>query len=135
MDRIRDNLNFTNDTDWDAVQPLVQKVLDARRDVGGQGMRAMFQRRNQGGQGGQGGGGCQRGGGGGGMFGQPSPELQALQNALDQDAPSGQVKDLLAKYKSSQEAKQTKLEAAQDALKSVLSTKQEAQAYIMGLVR
>ena len=130
MDNIRDQLNFTNDTDWNAVQPLVQKVMDARRDVGfGGGMRGMF--RNRGGQnGGQGGP-----GGRGGMFGQPSPEQEALQNALDSDAPAAQIKDLLAKYKASQQAKQAKLEAAQDELKAVLTAKQEAQAYLMGLVR
>jgi len=128
MDNIRDQLNFTNDTDWNAVQPLVQKVFDARRDVGFGGMRGMFGR-NRNGQGGQ-------GGGRGGMFGgQPSPEQEALQNALDADAPAGQIKDLLAKYKASQQAKQKKLEDAQDALKAVLSSKQEAQAYMMGLVR
>jgi hypothetical protein len=130
MDNVRDQLNFTNDTDWAAVQPLVQKVLDARRDVGGQGMRGLFQRRSR--DGGNQGGNQQRGGG---MFGTPSPEQEALQNALDQDAPAAQVKDLLAKYKASQQAKQTKLENAEDALKAVLSTKQEATAYILGLVR
>jgi hypothetical protein len=133
MDNIRDQLDFTNDTDWNAVQPLVQKVMDARRDVGFGGMRGLFGR-NRGQNGGQGGG----GGGtrGGGFFGgQPSPEQEALQNALDQNAPAGQIKDLLAKYKASQQAKQAKLEAAQDALKAVLSTKQEAQAYMLGLVR
>jgi hypothetical protein len=132
MDNIRDTLEFTNDTDWNAVQPLVQKVLDARRDVGFGGMRAMFGNRNRGGQGGN----NQGGRGGGGPFGgQPSPEQEALQNALDQNAPAGQVKDLLAKYKASQQAKQAKLEAAQDALKAVLSSRQEAQAFLMGLVR
>ena len=134
MDNIRDQLNFTNDTDWSAVQPLVQKVMDARRDVGfgGGGMRGMFGRnRGGGGGGGQGG----PGGGRGGFFGQPSPEQEALQKALDDDAPAAQVKDLLAKYKASQQAKQAKLEAAQDALKAVLTSKQEAQAYLLGLVR
>jgi len=131
MDNVRDQLNFTNDTDWAAVQPLVQKVLDARRDVGGQGMRGLFGRNR-----GQGGGGGGNGGTrGGGMFGQPSPEQEALQNALDADAPAAQVKDLLAKYKASQLAKQAKLEASEDALKSVLTSKQEAQAYLLGLVR
>ena len=129
MDNIRDQLNFTNDTDWSAVQPLVQKVLDARRDVSGPGMRALFGGRNRGGQGGQ-------GGGRGGMFGgQPSPEQEALQKALDDDAPTAQVKDLYAKYKAARAAKQAKLEAAQDALKSVLTSKQEAQAYMLELVR
>ena len=129
MENVRDSLNFTNDTDWNAVQPLVQKVLDARRDVGFGGMRNMFSRRNRGGdQGGQGGNRPN-------PFGQASPEQEALQKALDDDAPAGQIKDLLAKYKTSQQAKQAKLEAAQDALKAVLTSKQEAQAYLMGLVR
>ena len=127
MDGIRDRLGFTNDTDWSAVQPMVQKVMDARRDVGG-GMRGMFGGRNRGGD--QNGGGNRPS-----IFGQPSPEQEALQKAVDDDAPAGQIKDLLAKYKASQQTKQTKLEAAQDALKAVLSTKQEAQAYMMGLVR
>jgi Spy/CpxP family protein refolding chaperone len=129
MDNVRDQLNFTNDTDWAAVQPLVQKVLDTRRDVGFGNMRGLFGRPR--GQGGQGGG----GGGRGGFGGQPGPEQEALQNALDADAPAAQIKDLLAKYKASQQAKQSKYEAAQDALKSVLTSKQEAQAYLLGLVR
>ena len=132
MDNVRDQLNFTNDTDWSAVQPLVQKVLEARRDVGvGGGMRALFGR-NRGGQNGNQGG---PGGGRGGFFGQTSPEQDALQKAIDDDAPAGQIKDLLAKYKTSKQAKQAKLEAAQDALKAVLTSKQEAQAYLIELVR
>jgi hypothetical protein len=129
MERIQEQLAFTNDTDWDAVKPLVQKVLDARTAVGNAGMRGMFGGRNRGGQGGG-------PGGPGGMFGgQPNPDQEALQNALDDNAPAGQVKDLLAKYKASQKIKQDKLEAAQDELKAVLTAKQEAQAYLLGLVR
>ena len=130
MDNIRDDLNFTNDTDWSAVQPLVQKVMDARRDVGGNQMRALFGR-NRGGQNGSPGGRSGRPS----MFGQASPEQEALQSALDANAPAAQIKDLLAKYKASQQVKQAKLEAAQDALKAVLTSKQEAQAYLLGLVR
>ena len=131
MDRVQEQLGFTNDTDWDAVKPLVQKVMDARRDVGFGGMGRMFGGgRNRGGaQGGQ-----QPGGGRGGMFGQTSPEQDALQKALDDNAPSAQIKDLLTKYKASQKVKQAKLEAAQADLKAVLTTKQEAQAYLLGLV-
>lgn len=127
MDAIRDHLGFTNDTDWSAVQPLVQKVLDARRDAdtGARLMRSMFRRR----------GGDDNGRNrGGGMFGTPSPEETALQNAVDQDAPAGQIKDLLAKYQASQKAKREKLMSAQNDLRSVLTTKQEAQATLMGLL-
>lgn len=133
IEGIRDTLNFTNDTEWTAVQPLVQKVVEARMSAGngGNAMRAMFgrNRNRNGGQGGQGQQNRNR-------FGpQPGPEEEALQKALDDDAPAGQIKDLLAKYKTAQAAKQAKLESAQDALKSVLTPKQEAQAYLLGLVR
>jgi hypothetical protein len=128
LDRAQEQLGFTNDTEWDAVKPLVQKVMDARRDVGFGGMGRMFGGRNRGGQGGPGGGAA------GGMFGQTGPEQEALQKALDDNAPSAQIKDLLAKYKAAQKAKQAKLEAAQADLKKVLTTKQEAEAYLLGLV-
>ena len=133
MDGVRDQLGFTNDTDWDAVQPLVQKVMDARRDVGvGNGMRMMFNRnRNRG----------QNGGGDNNnrfrnnpFFGQPSPESQALQNAIDNNAPDGQIKDLLTRYEASQKVKQDKLKAAQDNLRAVLTVKQEATATLLGLL-
>lgn len=130
MDNIRDQLNFTNDTDWSAVQPLVQKVMDARRDAGNGGMgRMMMRRRNNNGD--------QNGGGGGrrgGFFGTPSPEAQALQSALDNNAPSDQIKDLLAKYEASQKAKQAALKTAQENLRAVLTPRQEAQATLLGLI-
>jgi hypothetical protein len=127
----RDRLDFTNDTEWAAVEPLVKKVVAARFEVGmGGGMRGMMGGRNRGG--GQGG---QPQGGGRGGFGQASPEQEALQKAIDDNAPSSQIKDLLAKYKSVQKAKQAKLEAAQADLKAVLTTKQEAEATLLGLVQ
>lgn len=124
LQRVQDELGFTNDTDWNAVQPLVQKVMDAQRDARGSGMARMFAR-NRGGQ---------QGGGRGGFFGQSSPEADALQKAIDDNAPAGQVKDLLAKYKASQKAKQAKLIAAQSDLRKVLTIKQEAQATLLGLL-
>jgi hypothetical protein len=129
MDNIRETLGFTNDTDWNAVQPLVQKVDEARRDVGFGGRG--FGRRGGGG-GGQGGGG---GGGRGGFGGTPSPEQEALQKAIDDNAPSAQIKAALAKYETSRKEKQAKLEAAQAELRKVLSVKQEAQATLLGLLQ
>ena len=127
VDGIRDRLDFTNDTEWAAVEPLVTKVVTARMDVGmGGGMRGMMGGRNR--------GGGQGGPGGGRGFGPPNPEGDALQKAIDDDAPAAQIKDLLAKYKAAQKAKQAKLEAAQADLKAVLTTKQEAQAALLGLV-
>src|SRR5208282_1749967 len=38
LERVRQNLAVTNDEEWTAVQPLVQKVMQARREAGGMGM-------------------------------------------------------------------------------------------------
>jgi hypothetical protein len=122
MQRYQDALGITNDTEWSAIQPLVQKVMDARRASMGN-MGRMF--------GGRGG----RGGGGGGAFGQqPDPAADALQQAVDDNAPTGQIKDLLTKYQASQKAKQAALIAAQADLRKVLTVKQEAAATLSGLL-
>jgi hypothetical protein len=127
MDNVKDQLGFTNDTDWNAVQPLVQKVLEAQRDArSGLNMRMMFGRNRDN----NGGNNNRRG-----MFGgQPSPEEQALQTAVDNNAPADQIKSLLAKYQAAQQQKQAALKKAQDNLRAVLSVKQEAQATLMGLL-
>jgi hypothetical protein len=134
LERVRQNLTITNDEEWTAVQPLVQKVMQARRETGGMGM---------------GPGGPPPGGGQGGpppndaqngsdrprRFGPPaSAEQQTLQKALTDNASLPQIKDALAKYRAARKEKQSKLEAAQADLKSVLTSRQEAQAVLMGLL-
>lgn len=129
MDGVRRELGFTDDTEWKAVQPLVQKVWDTRvQNTGGFGR--LFGGGRRGGD--QGGGGGNRRGGG--MFGNPGPEAEALQKAVDDNAPSAQIKDLLAKYTSAQKAKQEKHEQAQADLRKVLTVKQEAAATLLGLL-
>jgi len=129
MDNIKDQLEFTNDTDWDAVQPLVQKVIEAGRDAGGGANMMRLMRGNRGGQNGQ--GGNRRGGGFGGP---PNPDAEALQKALDDNAPAGQVKTLLTKYQATMKSKQAALKDAQEALRQVLNSRQEAEATLLGLV-
>ena len=116
LDRLRTDMNFTNDSDWTAVEPLVQKVVETRMAA------------RAGGFGGRGG----RGGPGGGGFGPAYPERDALQKALEDNAPAGQIKDLMAKYKAAQKDKQAKFVAAQEELRKVLTVQQEAQLTIGG---
>ncbi len=111
MEQTRQSLNVTNDDEWAAIQPLIHKVMDARREAGGPG-----------GPGGRGRPGAQA-----------SSEQQALQQAIDASAPVAQIKEALAKYRAARKDKQAKLEAAQANLKTVLSVKQEAQAVLLGL--
>jgi hypothetical protein len=125
MDNVTDQLGFTNDTDWEAVQPLVQKVMDARREVGGGNMMRLF-RGNRGGQG----GGNRRPN----PFGATNPDADALQKALDDNAPSGQVKELLARYEASQKTRQATLKDSEENLRQVLNSRQEAQATLLGLL-
>ncbi|HWD94605.1 MAG TPA: hypothetical protein VG938_19910 [Verrucomicrobiae bacterium] len=127
MDRVKDQMGFTNDTDWEAVQPLVQKVMDARRESMS-GMFGGFGRR-----GGRGGNGGNAGGGNGGQD-NVNPDREALQQAIDSNAPAAQVKTLLDKYRAGQKAKQAKLEQAQADLQKVLTQKQEAAAVLAGLL-
>jgi hypothetical protein len=128
MDNYRQQLNFTNDTDWSAVQPLVQKVVDARTAVGmGGGMRGMGGRN-------RGGGGMGGMGGGNNPFNQPNPDRDALQQALDDNAPAAQVRALLQKYQAGQKTKQAALVAAQADLRKVLTVQQEAEATLLGLL-
>jgi len=138
MDRVKEELNFTNATEWSAVQPLIQKVMDARRDVGfGGGMGRIFGGRNRGGGAGGDQAASQAGAGGNNRrnFGQPpSPEAEALQKTIDDNAPKAQIQTALAKYQASQKAKQAKLVKAQETLRKVLTPKQEAQATLLGLL-
>jgi hypothetical protein len=137
MDRYRQMLEVTSDDEWTAVKPLVQKVMEARMAsfAGmGRGMMGAFGR----GGGGPGGPGGMGGGGGGGgrtgMFGQSSPETEALQRAIDGKASKAEVKAALEKYVAARQAKQDELKQAQENLRKVLTTRQEAIATLGGLL-
>jgi hypothetical protein len=133
MDRYKEMLDVKSDDEWKVVEPRIQKVTEARREVGtgGMGMRGMFGGRR---------GGDNQGGGdqaqrrGGGMFGQPSASAQALQSAIEAKAPSDQIKAKLDAYRDDRKQKQAALQKAQDDLKKVLNVRQEAAAVLAGLL-
>ena len=129
MERYQEVLEITDAAEWKAVEPLVQKVADARmQSFSGMG-RGMFGGR--GGRGGPGGGGP---GGPGGFGGQANPAAEALQKAIDSKASKAEMKAVLAKYIESRKAKQAELEKAQAALREVLTPRQEAIAALNGLL-
>jgi hypothetical protein len=134
LDGIKERLGFS-DADWSAVQPLAQKVLDAWRDTlaGGTSMFRIGRRPS--------GGDTNRPGGDRGdrgnrpsFFGSPSPEAEALQKAIDDKSPAGQVKAALDKYRASKKEKEAKLAAAQEDFRKILSATQEAHATLLGLL-
>lgn len=130
MGRVHDGLGFTNETDWNVVQPLVQKVFDAQRDVMRSGSMSRVVSGNRGGNGTN----ANVKGVRSVFFGQPRPEAQALQKAIDDNAPDSQIDAALTKYKASQKAKQANLVQAQENLRKSLNKKQEAQATLLKLL-
>jgi hypothetical protein len=128
MDRYRERLEIADDAEWKAIQPLIQNVLDARMALGGNGRGAF-------GRGGRRGGdtnptaAVQR----------PAParENQAaeeLQKVIDAKAPSAEMKVALNKYLAYRKTKQAELDKARDALRAVLTSRQEAIASLSGLL-
>jgi len=128
MDNLKEQLEITDDTEWKAIQPMIQKVMDLRREsMSGMG-RGMF--RNRGGNN----AGDQNRPRGGGFFGPPSADAEALQKAIDGKASNAEMKAAIAKYQDSRKAKQADLEKAQAELRKVLSVRQEAIATLNGLL-
>jgi spore coat protein CotH len=127
MERVKETLEVTNDEEWKVIEPLVQKVMDARMsNMGGMG-RGMFGGGRRGGDNQGGDQGQQR------RFGPPpSPEAETLQKAIDAKASKAEVKAALDKYVAARKAKQAELEKAQDDLRKVLTARQEAIATVNG---
>jgi len=133
MDRYKEQLEITDEGDWKAIQPMVEKVSEVRMSLMATSARGFGGRRGgQGGQGGQGGPGGP--GGPGGMFGATSPEVEALQKAIDAKASNSELKQAVAKVADARKAKEAELAKAQDALRKVLSVRQEALAMLNGLL-
>ncbi|HVM49853.1 MAG TPA: hypothetical protein VMU04_17625 [Candidatus Acidoferrum sp.] len=127
MDNLKEDLEITDDQEWKAIQPMIQKVFDLRRQTMPS-MRAIFGRNRGGGQGDSG---RPRGGPFGGT---PSPEMESLQKAIDSKASNSEMKAAIAKYQEARKAKQAELEKAQDDLRKVLTVRQEAVAISDGLL-
>jgi hypothetical protein len=134
LDRYKQVLEVTSDDEWAAIKPLVQKVMEARMaSYAGMGPGMM----GGPGRGGPGGGpNAQAGPGGGrpGMFGQSMPEAEALQKAIDAKASKAEIKAALDKFVAARKAKQNELLQAQDSLRQVLTSRQEATATLNGLL-
>lgn len=142
MDNYKEALEVKDDTEWSALEPKVSKIVDARAEVMASTFRGAF---------GGGGRNRQRGGGGnaddqannnggqqrrqrGGFFGEPSAAVTALQKAVDDKAPTAEIKEKLKVVQDEAKVKQAALLAAQEDLREVLTPRQEAIATLRGLL-
>jgi len=134
MDRLRDQMAVKDDQEWQAIEPKIGKVYDARQDIIMMAFRGFGggRRRNN-----------NNGGDNGGdnarprpnRFGEPSAAMEALQKAIDDKAPSAEIKAKLAAVRAEIKDKQAKFLAAQEDLRGVLTPMQEAIATVNGLLQ
>jgi len=131
MERYRETFEVKDDAEWKLLEGRITKVMDARREMGGFGRGFGGPPRRGGGSDAADQGGQQRRRFGG----EPSPEADSLEKAIEAKASNDEIKAKLAKYRESQKTKQANLEKAQAELRQVLSVKQEANAVLMGLLQ
>jgi hypothetical protein len=97
LERYKEVLEVTDDAEWKAMEPLVQKVMDLRRQsFSGMG-RGMFGRGPRGGDNPQPEA-TRASNVAAGSFGTPNPEADALQKAIDSKASKAEMKAALEKY-------------------------------------
>ena len=130
LEQYQERLGLSGD-EWKAVQPLLETVMTKQQAANtGRGGFGAF-------GGGRRGGGDAAGGGGqgrrGGFGGPPSPEIEALNAAIE----SGNASDIKAKMeavRASRKKAQAELQDAREKLRKVLTAKQEAQLFVTGIL-
>jgi hypothetical protein len=134
LGRYREMLEVTNEDEWVAIKPLIQRVMEARLAVFAGMGRGMMGGPGRGGPGGGADAQGRRGEGRPGMFGQTMPEAEALQKAIDAKASKAEIRTALGRLVAARQAKQNELQQAQDTLRRVLTARQEATATLNGLL-
>ena len=136
LENYRERLEVTDDAEWNVMKPLVQKVVEAR-EAAMAGGRGGFMGGGRGGRGNRGGDNAQ--GDNQNPRRNPNPAMSNpaaddLRKAIESKAPSSEIKPLLARYFEDRKAKRAELEKAQEALRAVLTPRQEAIAALAGLL-
>ena len=122
LERVKEQLEVTKDDEWKALEPLVSKVMEARREAMTGGMRGFF------GRGPRGGDQANRP-----RFGpEPSAEEQALEKAIESKASKEELKAAMVKVRAAKKDKEAKMKSAQEELRKVLTLRQEAIAVSNG---
>lgn len=149
----RDQLEVKDDAEWKVIWEKIQKVTQAQQQTGYGGglnlIRAAMRRnmnnnnnnnttaQDTAGNNNNNNGGRRRNNTGmAAMFGNNAsdPEGEALQKVIDNDGSTAELKAAIAKYVEARKQKQSKLEQAQADLRKLLTVRQEAIAFSLGLL-
>ena len=135
-ENIRTLLEVKNDDEWKLISARLEKVREARdrvRALSGD-FRLLFNigRTDQGNGGDQGG----RTRGPGGPFGgTPNPDAEAFSKAVQNKAPTDELKQRMAKVRDARKAAEADFEKAGEDLRQVLTVRQEAALVAVGLLK
>lgn len=140
VDSYRDRMGITNDDEWKVIGGAISKVIDAQFEARAGALRGFgggFRPRNNnnGGDNNTNGGDNNRQQRRQFFGGQPSPEADDLQKAIDANAPADEIKSKLARLRDANAATEAKLTAAQEDLKKLLTARQEAVGVLYGLLK
>lgn len=140
MTACREQLSVTNDEDWKAIEPRITKVMQLQADATTSSLGILRVLGSANGRGGMGGG-AMGGMGGmgmlGGMFGgstTESAESTTLQRTIDSKGSATELKTALDKYREARNRKKADLAKAQDDLRKLVSTRQEAVLVSLGFL-
>ena len=127
--RLKERLGI-NDEEWKVIGPLVTQVTDKQRELRG-GMRVGLGRR----------GGRRRGGDNAAKTRDDkkapkgSVDVEALQKCLESaDSSAKDIQTKLVAVRAIRTAKETELKTVRDALRQVITVRQEAQLVLMGIL-
>lgn len=133
MEMLRERLVVTNDAEWRVIEQRLSKVMRLRMETAADGAGMMGMGGMAFGRGGFGG----RGRGPRGLqaiLGEPSPEARALQQAIENNVPTEQLKGALARFREARQRKQQEVTKAQEQLRQVLTIRQEAILVSMSIL-
>jgi len=133
LSAMKEQMEVKDDAEWGAIQGKLSKVYDARANVMASVMRGFGRggrRNNNGNADDQAQQRPRRQG-----LGEPSPAFEALQKAVEDKAPAAELKTKLAAYRAEVKDRQAQLQAAEEDLRSVLTSRQEAIATLNGFLQ
>lgn len=137
-ERMRELLDVKNEDEWKLISARLEKVQEAQREVralsGNMGL--LFSRGGDQGGGGEGGRTRGPGGPGGSPFGgTPNPDSEAFSKAVQNKAPTEELKQRMARVREARKNAEAKYEKSADDLRQVLTVRQEATLVAIGLLK
>ncbi len=143
MEGLRTMLEVKNDDEWKLISARMEKVREARekvRSFSGD-FRLLFSMGREGGgdqnRGGDQGRGGAAGGRGPGGFGggTPNPEAEAFSKAVQNKAPTDELKQRMARYRDARKAAEAEYDRVSEELRQLLTVRQEAALVATGTLK